>query len=259
MGRFDGQNVLITGAARGLGSVIAERVASEGARIIIADIQSAADTLKSITAKGGHAGYIRCDLTNEDEVVAMAREAVKDFEGKIDILINNGGMNGYYQYVKDARLSDWQHTMQVNLFGTILVTREIIPAMTTYAGGRIVNIASNAAKRGLAVRGDDVCSKWALLGLTQTLALELAPHNVRVNAVCPGPIEGDRIEQVMERHAEMEGRSKADVRREWEMSAPMKRFVRPEEVASAVVFLCSVESSAMTGQALNVTGGFLMH
>ena len=103
-----------------------------------------------------------------------------------------------------------------------------------------------------------VCSKWALLGLTQTLALENAAHNIRVNAVCPGPIEGDRIEDVMAHHAKAEGKTIAEVRRDWEDAAPMKRFVTPEEVVNAMLFLCSEESSAMTGQALNVTGGFLM-
>jgi NAD(P)-dependent dehydrogenase (short-subunit alcohol dehydrogenase family) len=110
---------------------------------------------------------------------------------------------------------------------------------------------------GSALSADYVCSKWAILGFTQTLALEVASQNIRVNAVCPGPIEGDRIEDVMGRHAEIEGKSIAEVRREWEAS-PMNRFVEPQEVASVMLFLCSSEASAMTGQAINVTGGFIM-
>ena len=103
-----------------------------------------------------------------------------------------------------------------------------------------------------------MCSKWAILGLTQTLALENAEHNIRVNAVCPGPIEGDRIEEVVANQARVEGKLPAGIRSERANAAPMRRFIAPEEVAKTMMFLCSSEASAMTGQALNVTGGFLM-
>jgi 2-hydroxycyclohexanecarboxyl-CoA dehydrogenase len=154
-------------------------------------------------------------------------------------------------------LAHWRETIEINLTGTMLVTRTVLPFMLDRKAGAIVTTASNVARRGLPYRADYVCSKWAILGFTQTLALEVASQNIRVNAVCPGPIEGDRIEDVMGRHAEVEGKSIAEVRREWEAS-PMNRFVEPQEVASVMLFLCSSEASAMTGQAINVTGGFIM-
>jgi len=120
-------------------------------------------------------------------------------------------------------------------------------------------VSSNVAKRGLPYRADYVCSKWALLGFNQTLALEMAPHNIRVNAVCPGPIEGDRIEDVMRRHAEVEKKTVAEIRRAWQEAAPMNRFIEPGEVVALTLFLSSEDASAMTGQAINVTGGFIMN
>lgn len=253
-----GLNAVITGAAAGLGQVVALTLAQHGANLLIADKQSGDHTLGQIQEMGGTARFIPCDVRKEDDVVALGKTAGEYFGGKIDILVNNAAHNGYYHLLQDMPLHEWEDTLRVNLTGVMLVTREITPYMIQMGTGRIVNVASNVARRGLPYRGDYVCSKWALLGLTQTLALELAPHNIRVNAVCPGPIEGDRIEQVMDMHAKVENRTPAEVRTEWENSAPMMRFVKPDEVASIIVFLLSDSSSCMTGQALNATGGFLM-
>ena len=256
--RFRGQNILVTGAAAGVGRLIALEMAKEGGNIVIADFQQADETVELVRAAGGSAGFIHCDVTKEDEVIAMAKEAARRVDGKIDVLVNNAGFNGKAQLVKDMRLADWEYTLRVNLTGSMLVTREIVPHMMRRRGGNIVITASNVARRGLPYRADYVCSKWALLGLTQTLALELADYGIRVNAVCPGPITGDRIEQIIQMHAEAEGNSVEEVRKAWSEAAPMKRFVTSEEVARVVMFLASDASSAMTGQALNVTGGFLM-
>jgi len=198
-----------------------------------------------------------CDISHEDEVKSTVRRVAEILGGRIDILINNAGYNGKAQLVKDMKLDDWNYTLGINLTGTMLVTREIIPHMIARKSGCIVNIASNVARRGLPFRADYVCSKWALLGLTQTLALELVDYGIRVNAVCPGPIEGERIEQLVRMHADAEGVDFDAMHKAWE-SVPMKRFIKPEEVAHVVKFLCSEASSAMTGQALNITGGFIM-
>jgi NAD(P)-dependent dehydrogenase (short-subunit alcohol dehydrogenase family) len=171
--------------------------------------------------------------------------------------VNNAGINGNAQLVSEMPLDSWNRTIGTNLTGTMLVTRELTPFLIA-ARGRIVNTASNVARRGLPYRADYVASKWALLGLTQTLALELASSGVRVNAVCPGPVEVDRIEQVMASHAQAEGRSIEEVRHAWESDSPMGRFIQPVEVANVIAFLASDESSAMTGQALNVTAGVIM-
>ena len=235
MPRFDDKRVIVTGAAAGLGRIIAQSFAREGADIAILDFQPAAATEAAVKAEGRRCRSFRCDVRDE-AAVADAVAGATAFLGGIDVLINNAGFNGHYALVKDMPLAHWRETLDINLTGTMLVTRAALPPMIAAGAG---------------------ASKWALLGLTQTLALENARHGIRINAVCPGPIEGDRIEDVMRRHAEIEGKSLADVRREWE-ATPMGRFVEPREVADVMLFLASPAASAMTGQAINVTGGFIM-
>jgi NAD(P)-dependent dehydrogenase (short-subunit alcohol dehydrogenase family) len=255
--RFQNKQVIITGAAAGLGRTIAQAFAREGADIAILDFQSAAETEAAVKAEGRRCRSFRCDVRDEAAVDKSVADAVEFFGGRVDVLVNNAGFNGHYALVKDMPLAHWRETIDINLTGTMLVTRAVLPVMIAANAGVIVTTASNVARRGLPYRADYVCSKWALLGLTQTLALENARYNIRVNAVCPGPIEGDRIEDVMAHHAEVEDKSIADVRREWE-ATPMNRFIEPSEVASTMLFLCSSDSSAMTGQAINVTGGLIM-
>jgi NAD(P)-dependent dehydrogenase (short-subunit alcohol dehydrogenase family) len=257
MRRFANQNVVVTGAAQGLGRTIAMEFAGEGAHLVLVDREPAGETQQVITASGGAATGLLCDISREADVEVMAKKAAEILDGRIDVLINNAGFNGKANLVQDMKLPDWEYTLSVNLTGTMLVCRALIPHMIRRKSGRILNVASNVGRRGLPLRSDYVCSKWALLGLTQTLALELVEHNIRVNAVCPGPVEGERIEQIVQMHAEAEGRSFEDMHKAWE-DVPMGRFIRPEEVAGVIKFLCSEESSAMTGQALNVTGGFIM-
>ena len=256
--RFAGKNVLVTGAAAGVGRTIATGFAKEGADIAIIDFQDAATTAGAVEALGRTCRTFRADIRDEAQVDRAVASVAEAFGGRIDVLINNAGFNGHYALVKDITLDHWRETLDINLTGTMLVTKAVLPHMIARKAGAIGTTASNVARRGLPYRADYVCAKWALLGFNQTVALEVAEHGIRVNAVCPGPIEGDRIEDVMAHHAEVEGRPVAEIRRIWADAAPMKRFVTPEEVAAVLMFLCSDDSSAMTGQALNVTGGFLM-
>ncbi len=256
--RFENKNVIITGAATGVGRTIATSFAKEGADVAIVDFQDASETASLITAAGRRCSTFRADIRKEAEVVAAITGAAEFFGGRIDVLINNAGFNGHYNLVQDMAVDNFRDTIDINLVGTMLVTKTVVPYMIARNSGSIGTTASNVARRGLPYRADYVCAKWAILGLNQTLALELAPHKIRVNAVCPGPIEGDRIEDVMARQGSIEGKTTAQIRTEWENAAPMKRFVTPEEVTAALMFITSDEASAMTGQALNVTGGFLM-
>jgi 2-hydroxycyclohexanecarboxyl-CoA dehydrogenase len=255
--RFADKNVLVTGAAAGVGRCIARAFAAEGADIAILDFQDAGKTAREVGSLERRCEIFQADVRNEEEVKAAVGGAAEFFDRRIDVLVNNAGFNGHYSLIKDMPLAHWRDTIDINLTGTMLVTRSVLPFMLDHKAGAIVTTASNVARRGLPYRADYVCSKWAILGFTQTLALEVASHNIRVNAVCPGPIEGDRIEDVMAHHAKIEGKTVDDVRREWE-ATPMNRFVEPEEVAAVMLFLCSSEASAMTGQAINVTGGFIM-
>lgn len=259
MKRFAGKNVLVTGAAAGLGRTIAEAYAREGADVAIIDRAAADATVAAIEELGRRAASFVADIRHETEVDTAVAKAADFFHGRIDVLVNNAGFNGYYHQIKDMVLADWRDTLDINLTGPMLVSRATLPFMLARGAGSIAMTASNVSKRGLPYRADYVCAKWALLGFNQTLALELAPLGIRVNAVCPGPIEGDRIEDVMERSAGAEGKTIAQVRHEWESAAPMGRFVTADEVTAAFLFITSDDASAMTGQALNVTGGFIMN
>lgn len=256
--RFANKNVIVTGAAQGVGRTIATSFAKEGADVAVIDFADATQTAELIRAEGRRCETFKADIRHKDQVTAAVAGAAKFFDGRVDVLINNAGFNGHYSLIQDMPLEHWRETLDINLTGTMLVTQAVIPLMIARKAGAIGTTASNVARRGLRYRGDYVCAKWAILGLTQTLALELAQHNVRVNAVCPGPIEGDRIEDVMQRQASIEGKSVAQLRTEWESASPMNRFVEPEEVTAALMFLTSDAASGMTGQALNVTAGFLM-
>jgi len=256
--RFQNKNLVVTGGAAGLGLVIATTFAREGANVFILDRDRADAALASLAGLGVRTGSATCDVTCEADVVAGVKAAAAWCNDSIDVLVNNAGFNGVCQLVKDMRLEDWNRTFAINITGTMLVTREVIPYMEARRSGGICNLSSNVGRRGLPYRGDYVCTKWAMLGLTQTLALELAPHGIRVNAVCPGPIEGDRIEQVMDMHAAAEGKTRPEMRAAWEQASPMQRFAKPEEVALLIAFLCSEDSSCMTGQGLNATCGFIM-
>jgi len=257
MKRFENKNVIVTGSSEGVGSEIALEYAREGAFVVLVNRRKPEETMELIKNTGGKSDYILCNISDENQIKSMAVDAGKKCNGKVDILINNAGYNGKVSLVKDMKLSDWEYTLRVNLTGTMMVCREIIPYLINNKSGKIVNMASNVARRGLPLRSDYVCSKWALLGFTQTLALELVDFKIRVNAVCPGPIEGDRIEQIVQMHAEVEGKSVYEMHKAWE-NVPMKRFVTPQEVAKVIMFLSSDDSNAMTGQALNITGGFIM-
>jgi NAD(P)-dependent dehydrogenase (short-subunit alcohol dehydrogenase family) len=148
--------------------------------------------------------------------------------------------------------------LAINLTSAMLCSREAVKRMMPRRAGNIVNVASNVARRGLPYRGSYVSTKWAMLGFTQTLALETAEFNIRVNAILPGPVPTPHLAEVMEKHAAVEGKSVDAVAEEWRLSAPMKRFIEPAEVGNVALFLASPLSSAMTGQALNVTCGFIM-
>jgi NAD(P)-dependent dehydrogenase (short-subunit alcohol dehydrogenase family) len=259
MKKFENKNVLVTGAARGIGQTAAIEFAKEGANIVLTDVVPLENSLNELSKFGVKTHAVQCDLLKEKEIIDMVAEAADFFEGKIDVLINNAGVGGLAQLVEDMKLDDWNKTIGVDLTGAMLVSREVIPYMRRQKSGSIVFTSSNVGKRGLPYRADYVCAKWAVIGLTQTLALELVSDNIRVNAVCPGPVTGELIDEVVDFHANSENRPAEEIHREWAEAAPMKRYVEPEEVANVMMFLCSEQSSAMTGQALNVTCGFIMN
>ncbi|GIJ30315.1 3-hydroxybutyrate dehydrogenase [Micromonospora qiuiae] len=223
----------------------------------IADIQPADELEKEIRAAGGTAAQVSLDVTDPESVAAGFAEAERQL-GPLDIVVNNAAIGTPVALIQDLDVAAWERTLKINLTGSMLCIQAAARLMRPRGRGAIVNIASNVAKRGLPNRSAYVSSKWGLLGLTQTAALELVDANIRVNAICPGPVATPHLDEVMQGHARAEGRSVEQVAEDWRTGAPMRRFIELDEVANVAVFLASEESSAMTGQALNVTGGLIM-
>ncbi len=196
--RLNGQNVVVTGAAAGLGQPSGDYVRPSGRTHRRGRPSGRRRHRRGDPPPGRDCRCIAVRHQSRGPGRRHDGEGCCGYSGAaIDVLLNNAGTNGRVHLVREMDLTDWEQTLSINLTGTMLVTREAIPYLVASGSGRVVNVASNVARRGLPRRADYVASKWALLGLTQTLALELVDDGIRVNAICPGPVEGDRIEQIL--------------------------------------------------------------
>jgi NAD(P)-dependent dehydrogenase (short-subunit alcohol dehydrogenase family) len=246
--RFKDQTVVVIGGASGIGARTAERFAEDGAKVVVVD--------RNLGQVAGVAASLIADVT--DPVTLKDAFDAAEANGPIKVVVNAAGISARAKLIVDFDPRVWMRTIEVNLLGSMLVGAESVRRMAKTGGGSIVYVSSNVARRGLPYRSDYVASKWGLLGLTQTLALEAVEHGIRVNAVCPGPVDTPLLWEVVDYHAEIEGKTREEVAEAWRVSAPMKRFIETDEVADVIMFLASDASSAMTGQALNITGGFIM-
>ena len=249
---------IVTGAAQGLGEAIAHRLAAEGANVVVADLNEngarkvASEIERERRAK---ALAVRCDVTSEDEVAAMVGAAVDAF-GRLDILVSNAGIliAGDVVEFEPAR---WRKVIEVNLVGYFLCAREAARVMRARRNGVIIQINSKSGKRGSFKNSAYAASKFGGIGLTQSLALELAPEGIRVNAVCPGNLLDSPlwVDSLYAQYAQRWGMTQEEVRRKYEEQVPLGRGCTYDDVCNVVVFLASDEASYMTGQAINVTGG----
>ena len=246
-GRFAGRVALVTGAGRGLGREIALAFAREGADVVAADLATTPAPEEGIVP-------VSCDVTDAAQVAATMTGATERF-GRVDVLVNNAGVSTVSPV---AQLSerDWDRVIDVNVKGAFLCSRAF--AAQAPAGGAIVTVASQAAKRGVANIAHYCAAKAAQVGFTRALALELAPA-VRVNAVCPGIVETELVAEQLAAQAGASGRGEREVRDSWLGEVPLGRFQPASEVVAAVLFLASAEAAEITGEALNVSGGMVMH
>jgi len=258
-GKLENRNALITGGSRGIGKAIAFRFAEEGANLFICSrsagqLEETAKELKKIGVKVvSHVA----DVSVQDSVQAMVQYALKEM-GPIDILVNNAGVGAKRRPFLEYSLEDFDQILKTNLYGVFHVTQAVLPGMIARKKGKVINIASTAGKWGTINQSAYNISKHGVVGLTRCVALEMAPYNIYVNAICPWIVETDIIQYGIEQRSKTMGISKEAVIEMLKKNSPLGRFLKPEEIAKFALFLASDDSDTMTAQSLSVCGGFLM-
>jgi len=245
------QRVMITAAADGIGRSIARAFAADGAKVHICDVNE--EALKSFRAENPEIAATRVDVANEGEVEAWFDDALEDLGG-LDVMVNNAGIKGPTAPVDDIDLADWRQCLAICLDSHFLCARRAAPVMKAQKSGSIINLSSTAGLYGFGNRTPYAAAKWAVIGLTKSLAIELGPHNVRCNAICPGAVRGDRINRVIQGEADVRGVTFDVVAKEMVWSQSISRFVEPDEIADMCLFLASPEAKMINGQAIAVDG-----
>lgn len=246
-----GKRVLVTAGARGIGRAIAAGFLANGGKVHVCDVS--AEDLEAAKQALPDLGGTLADVAKPDDVDRLFDEAEARLGG-LDVLINNAGVAGPAGPIESLQHADWSRTIDVNLNGMFLCLKRAVPLLKQAGGGSIVNLASTAGTFGYPLRTPYAASKWAVVGLTKSLAMELGGDCIRVNAICPGSVEGERIDRVIAAEAKARGTSEAAVRESYVRGVSLKTFVTAEEIADMVLFVCSDLGAKVSGQALAVDG-----
>jgi NAD(P)-dependent dehydrogenase (short-subunit alcohol dehydrogenase family) len=241
---------LVTAGASGIGRVIAQTLLENNYRVHICDLNQAA--IDEFLLANPLATATLADVSRADEVEQVFADLESNHKG-LDVLVNNVGIAGPTAAVEDIEPADWDRTIAVDLNSAFYVTRKAAPLLKE-SRGCIVNMASNAALFGFPMRSAYAAAKWALIGLTKTWAMEMGPEGVRVNALCPGSVNGPRIEGVIARDAQERGISPDEIRDVYQRQSSMRLFVEPDDIACMVLFLCSPAGKHVSGQAIAIDG-----
>ena len=246
---------MVTAGGGGIGAVIAETFAASGAKVHTCDISP--DAVKALTDRsrslaGSISGAV-VDLADEGALDEWCRSAIADLGG-VDVLINNAGIAGPTADVEDVSLSEWRQCLSIDLDSHFLTCRTVVPVMKQQRSGSIINMSSMAGQVGYGRRSPYAAAKWAVIGFTKSLAIEVGRFGVRANAICPGSVRGERMGRVISAEARVRGLTEEQVEAEYTSSQSIARFVDPQEIADMAFFLASPHSAMVTGQAIAVDG-----
>jgi NAD(P)-dependent dehydrogenase (short-subunit alcohol dehydrogenase family) len=247
----EGQRALVTAGASGIGRAIVEALLAAGARVHLCDVNE--DALAEVAAALPTVSASRADVADEGNVDRLFADLEASLGG-LDVLVNNAGIAGPTAPIEEIEPADWRRCLEVDLTGQFLCARRAVPLLKAAGGGAVVNISSAAGRFGYAFRTPYSAAKWGVIGLTQSLAKELGPHNISVNAILPGVVQGPRIERVIAARAEQLGLAYAEMERRYLERVSLRRMVTAQEVAAMVVFLASPPGRAVSGQSLGVCG-----
>jgi len=249
-----GKRVLITAGAGGIGRVMSETFVKAGAKVHICDVvQSAID--ETVKALGVTATL--CDVSNLQQVDQLFSDAQKHLGG-LDVMINNAGIAGPTGRVEEIAIADWQRCIEIDLNGMYYCTRLAVPRLRAAGGGSIINLSSAAGRLGFPYRTPYAAAKWAVVGFSKSLSMEVGTDNIRVNAIQPGVVEGERIDRVIEAKAEAMGISFEEQKKISLERVSMRSMVSPQDIANMALFLASDAGAHVTGQAISVCAGVEM-
>jgi NAD(P)-dependent dehydrogenase (short-subunit alcohol dehydrogenase family) len=246
---LEGQRIIITAGASGIGRAMAERFLGAGARVFICDVdRGALDEFRNAQPK---AGGMLADVSDQGQVDRLFDEA-GTILGGLDVLVNNAGIAGPTGPVEEISVEDWRRTLAINLEGQFLCTRRAVPMLRQAGGGCIINLSSAAGRFGFARRTPYAASKWGVVGFTKSLAIELGPDNIRVNAILPGAVDGPRIRRVIEAKAKSLDVPYAEMEKRYVAQASLGRMVTADDIAAMALFLAGPGGRNVSGQALAV-------
>ena len=248
---INGLRVLVTAGANGIGLAIARAFVREGAKVHICDVDDSA--LAALARTDPSITQTKCDVSDRKSVKHLFDEAIGNLRG-LDVLVNNAGVAGPTSKVEEMNPEDWDRCLEICLTGQFNCARLAVPQLRQSKNASIVNISSAAGRLGFAMRTPYAAAKWGVIGFTKSLSIELGPDNIRVNAILPGLVAGDRQRRVLEAKAQQRGISYAEMERTAFSYTSIKEYVTPDQLADQILFMCSPRGKTISGQAISICG-----